>query len=224
MKFSENHLKALICYIVAFTLLLRMGLMGPPKVHEWFNSTFGRNPGKRAVTWRTSLGIFLQKGGSTIVETGCQRFPEDWGAGCSTRILSSFLKQFRCGRLHSVDNSQANINTARSVVTQDGSYDYVDFHLADSVQFLLLFNGSIDFLYLDSFDYRPEDPTLSLCQSHQLAELKSAFDKLSVCAVVLLDDNNLPHGGKTKLAKDFLLNEGWRCLIDFQQSLWVRQN
>lgn len=41
-------------------------------------------------------------------------------------------------------------------------------------------------------------------------------------AVVLLDDNHMPGGGKTRLSKMFLRSKGWLCVLDWQQSLWVK--
>src|SRR5262249_8735059 len=100
--------------------------------------------------------------------------------------------------------------------------DRVRFHLSDSVEFLRKFDRSIDFLYLDSCDYLEDEPGRSISQVHQLKEIGAAIDKLSPGAVVLLDDNDFPSGGKTKLSKQFLSDQGWFCLLDWVQSLWIR--
>jgi hypothetical protein len=36
----------------------------------------------------------------------------------------------------------------------------------------------------------------------------------------MIDDNQLPGGGKSRLAKEHLAGLGWSCLLDFQQSVW----
>jgi hypothetical protein len=189
---------------------------------RWFDRTFRDKPAHRSPTWRAALGIFAQRGGVTIVETGCQRFANDWGAGCSTRLLALALKELCRGRLHSVDNSKEHLEVAKAIIHQDGTDAIVDFYLEDSIQFLQTFTSSIDLLYLDSFDYSQAEPGLSACQGHQLNELEAAFDKLSHGAVVILDDNSLPQGGKTRLAKRFLVKRDWLCVLDWQQSVWIR--
>ena len=126
-------------------------------------------------------------------------------------------------RLYSVDISKENIATAAKLTRQCNTDQFVSFNVCDSVKFLAACSLNVDLLYLDSYDYAPEEPILTSCQRHQLAELEATVDKLSDRAIVLLDDNNLPFGGKTKLAKERLAGIGWFCLLDWQQSLWVRR-
>jgi len=187
---------------------------------EWFDQRFGDKPQRRGPSWKAALGIFLQRRGRTIVETGCQRHRDDWGAGCSTHIFGLMLRAHGRGQLYSVDNSRENLETALGVVQGDGTADLVKFYLGDSVHFLHTFREPIDLLYLDSWDYRHGDPDPS--QHHQLKELVAAYKKLSPGAVVLLDDNDLVGGGKTKLAKSFLSAQGWLSILDCQQSAWIR--
>jgi hypothetical protein len=59
-------------------------------------------------------------------------------------------------------------------------------------------------------------------QQHQLNEYLAVKDKLSDRAIVLLDDNDFPGGGKCRLTKEQLLKDGWILLIDQQQSLWMK--
>jgi hypothetical protein len=63
------------------------------------------------------------------------------------------------------------------------------------------------------------------CQEHCLQELKAAEDsgKVVDTTVVLIDDNQLPGGGKSRLAKSYLASRGWTCLFDLQQTLWVKR-
>jgi hypothetical protein len=196
----------------------------------WFDRVLGRQPGERLLTWRAALSVFVQRNGSLIVETGCQRQIDDAGDGLSTRILALLLNELNRGILHSVDISAESLTSAKTAVSRHQAkgaprfhlVDRVRFHLSDSVEFLRKFDRSIDFLYLDSCDYFEDEPRLSICQIHQLKEIEAAFDKLSPGAVVLLDDNALPFGGKTRLSKKFLSDRGWYCLLDWAQSLWIR--
>ncbi len=63
------------------------------------------------------------------------------------------------------------------------------------------------------------------CQEHCLNELKAAeaSGKITNKTIVLIDDNQLPGGGKSRLAKDYLTQIGWTCLFDLQQTLWVKE-
>lgn len=60
------------------------------------------------------------------------------------------------------------------------------------------------------------------CQEHCLFELKAAWPELHEQSIVLIDDNNLPGGGKPRLAKQFLADHGWINLIDAYQTLWIK--
>jgi hypothetical protein len=62
-------------------------------------------------------------------------------------------------------------------------------------------------------------------QEHCLNELKAAFASglAHGSTIIMIDDNQLPGGGKSRLAKDHLATMGWTCLLDFQQSVWVKK-
>ncbi len=60
------------------------------------------------------------------------------------------------------------------------------------------------------------------CQEHCLNEAKLGMELLHERSIILIDDNNLPGGGKPRLAKRWLFEQGWHCLYDFQQTVWVR--
>lgn len=62
-------------------------------------------------------------------------------------------------------------------------------------------------------------------QNHCLNELKAAFASglAHERTIIMIDDNQLPGGGKSRLAKGYLASIGWSCLLDFQQSVWVKR-
>ncbi len=66
---------------------------------------------------------------------------------------------------------------------------------------------------------------LAPCQNHCLNEFIAAEQsgKLNNQTVVLIDDNQLSGGGKSRLVKDYLVAKEWICLFDLQQSLWIKE-
>ena len=103
----------------------------------------------RYSTMRAALNLYLQRGGGNIVETGCQRQMNDWGAGNSTEIFCDVLNKYG-GHLYTVDINQNNLNKAKQINEQ---YGVADFTCMDSVKYLKQFTKAINFLYLDSWDY-----------------------------------------------------------------------
>jgi predicted O-methyltransferase YrrM len=191
----------------------------------WFDQRFGTAPLVRYPTFKSSIGLFLQHLGDrtdgVIVETGTQRLPNDWGAGCSTTVFGETLETFNAGRLWTVDLSPENLATSQHC-TQHVAHR-IEYVCSDSIAFLKQFDRPIDFLYLDSLDWW-DDPQLQReSQEHQLAEVQAIWAKLRPDCVILLDDNGLPGGGKAKLTKQFLAAQGWTCVLDYHQSLWISE-
>lgn len=187
---------------------------------DWFYKKYSLKLADRYWSFKVALNLFLQFDGDNIVETGCVREEDDWGAGMSTYVFGDFCTRY--GKtLWSVDNSVNALGKAQKICE-----DFVDnilFTLRDSVEYLRDFKKPIDLLYLDSKDCElGDDADNTPAQQHQLRELTRAYPKLSSKCVVLLDDNRFENGGKTTLSREYLLKKGFTCLIDFKQSLWVR--
>lgn len=170
------------------------------------------------LTFKAALNLFLQNNGQLIVETGTQRVKDDPGGG-STTLFGAFCAKYN-KRLITVDNNPANLEVSKECTKE--FKDHITYVLSDSVQFLLRFNEPIDLLYLDSLDC-PEQGDATQAQQHQLQEIKAAYKNLHVGSLYLGDDSNFPNGGKTRLAKYFLLKTGeWNCILDWGQTLWIK--
>lgn len=61
------------------------------------------------------------------------------------------------------------------------------------------------------------------CQNHCVEELKAAMPAMRQDGIILIDDNSLAGGGKPRLAKRLLRQLGWTCVLDYQQTLWIKR-
>ena len=96
---------------------------------------------------------------------------------------------------------------------------------SDSVKFLWNFpeDRKIDFLYLDSYDVRKDNPHPS--QLHHVKELCAVIDKLGEGSIVCIDDHDAfftgGQIGKGTYVKDFMENIGAECIHEGYQIVWV---
>jgi len=191
--------------------------------NSWFDINYKPKMGLRYETVKLALSLFLQRGGHVILETGCQRLPDDWGDGKSTTIFGEFCNRYGKS-LVSVDINPQNMGVAKQA-TQAFAAN-IRYIVSDSVKFLEGFNEKIGLLYLDSMDCPlgpADDPQLKCSQEHNLSELKAALKNLTEDTVILLDDNGHANGGKTKLTKEYLRANGWKEIMSNAQSLWSKR-
>lgn len=164
-----------------------------------------------------------------IVETGCMRADHGQLAlgddGASTFIFDDFINHYD-GEVLSVDINENNVKHAQGMVS-----DKTKVVCMDSVQFLwnLPSSKKIDFLYLDSYDFEPENPIPS--QLHHVKELCAVMKNLKKGTIIAVDDHlntpnfdqyraTLARGGKATFVEDFMNNIGAECLYDGYQIVW----
>jgi hypothetical protein len=194
---------------------------------RWFHHKyFAGASNARYFTFQLALGLLNQRHPEpTIIETGCQRELDDLGAGMSTSIFAEYVERYG-GKLITVDNNREHLQRAMGYLEAFPKAK-VSLIEADSGDFLTQYTGPCDLLYLDSLDYpldaeeKPEEAVQA--QQHNLKEFLVVEDRLPDNVVLLLDDNLLPGGGKPKLLKTCLIQKGWTCLLDYQQSVWVKE-
>lgn len=150
-----------------------------------------------------------------IVEVGTVRVADKCPDGLSTLIFALYCELLKI-QCYSVDISKESI--AQSKLAIAGHEFRVNYVQADSVMFLSNHHDPIDLLYLDSYDYEENNPLPS--QLHQMAELGAAYGKLSPKALVLMDDCNIPGGGKGLLSAQFLDQRGWKLIGNGYQKLY----
>lgn len=152
----------------------------------------------------------VRRGHRHYVETGTYRGID--ADGRSSEILS-YLAYLQGGTFTSIDLCPRHCELARQRVTH-GTVVH-----ADSVEHLRRLTEA-DFVYLDSYDYEPANPEPS--QLHMVAEAGAVLGILGPTALILLDDCNIPGGGKGLLVDRFLRARGWRLLHDGYQKLYSR--
>lgn len=172
---------------------------------------------KRYPTFHLALDIAHKRGFENIVETGTARNGASncGGDGCSTVVFSRFASD-KPIHVASVDINPDSVRESQQAVAEFPGTTVFE---SDSVAFLKSFSGPIDLLYLDSYDYEPSNPQPS--QDHHLKEIIAAYDKLHEDSVVMVDDCELPGGGKCRLVELFLSELGWRTIMKGYQIVMV---
>lgn len=219
---------------------------------SWFAREYQVKLGTRYPTMKAALNLYMQRRHTSIVETGCVRLANDFGAGMST-VLFGEVAAKHGGFVETCDISPENMATCRRLTEPYAIH--ISYHVQDSVAFLEGWNNSPKchgLLYLDSYDYplgemldahggredvqgaidklmamdeadvlKRHGDLVAGSQEHCLKEIKAAWPAVNDRTIILIDDNNLPGGGKSRLAKIYLAEQGWHCLFDYQQTLWI---
>ncbi|MCX2720469.1 class I SAM-dependent methyltransferase [Lentiprolixibacter aurantiacus] len=180
---------------------------------------------KRRDSFRLVMALMDRIKARVIVETGTSRegLKGAKSNGAATIVFGTWAKANNA-HVHSVDISPKSIANAEKEVIRQDLADYVSLHTSDSIAFLKTFNESVDLLYLDSYDYS-DDPEVQLkSQEHHLGEFKAIEAKLHDNTLVLIDDCDLPNGGKGKLVIAYMKERGWKIIYEGYQVLLVRDS
>ena len=185
---------------------------------EWYYTRYHQHGNTRFISFLHSLMWLLTHTDENriIVETGTQRQDDDLGAGESTRIFSSFCSEFG-GKLISIDNNAQYIKYSKTYTIQ--YKECIEYICADSVDALSDLDLNIDLLYLDSLDYLDGWHTMS--ENHCLSEAEIALPKMADNSLILIDDFNEQGIGKGRLARVFLIKNGWVEFFRSQQGIYI---
>ncbi len=180
---------------------------------------------KRRGTFQKALDLLDKTKAKIIIETGTSRegLKGAKSNGAFTIVFGKWAK-LNNAFLHSVDISQKSIDASQKEVTAQKLDDYVTIHHSDSIAYLKQFNDSVDFLYLDSYDYSDDIDVQVKSQLHHLEEFKAIENHLHKETIILIDDCDLPNGGKGKEVVDYMLTKDWKILMDEYQILLVHKN
>ena len=182
------------------------------------------NFGKRQKTFRRALELLDERSATCLIETGVARYGlrNSKSDGASTAVFGLWAKANNAS-LFSVDISPESISGAREVVEELGLLEQVKLVTGDSVQFLENFADPVDLLYLDSYDYDKHDQSVQIAsQEHHLKEFKAIEEQLGTETVVLIDDCDLPGGGKGKTVIEYMTRKGWQIDTSAYQVLLTK--
>jgi len=167
---------------------------------------YGRQP-----TINETLEHFHSNGGGVVVELGSIRQRNNYaGDGYSTVAWAQHASV-----VYTVD-----INPKATTLTREetAEYDNVITVTMDGQKFLRAFDGTIDLLYLDAWDY---DTVPDSAEQH-LAAYKLAWPKMRATSLILIDDTDHTDGGKGKLAVPQAVEDGWKAVFVAKQTLLAR--
>ena len=208
------------CLFFSFNALDAKVPHTPPKnPFEKFLANRLPHKDKRYESFLTVLKLLKQRHAVILVETGTSRggISNFEGDGGSTIIFGHWASK-NDALLYSVDISLESILIAQAASKL--YEDHIQFTCEDSLAFLREFNQPIDFLYLDSYDFEYDNPAPS--QEHHLKEIQIAYPYLHADSVVMIDDCELPHGGKGKLVIEYLLDKGWEIVFKGYQVILIQ--
>jgi len=220
------------------------GAFSPYYSDEVFIKNYGRVPKFRYDTFKSCWDLVKKNKFKTIVELGTSRSfvdgqypgcnsddtsvwepenPEvwDWSAGCCTRVFGE-LMQGTDIEMITVDLMPNHIT--RSKIMTEG-LENIEHFVSSSEDFLESGEGKIDFLYMDTGDVTPIEPTaqLHLRESKILVE----NDLISENGIILIDDVRNPQSkkqdeseyGKAKYSIPYLQDNGYEIIMDEYQVL-----
>ncbi len=182
------------------------------------------NFGKRRDTLREVLRLLEERSAKVLVETGVARMglEKSKGDGASTIVFGQWSRQ-NDAHLYSVDIDPEAIAKAGEAVAAMGLGENVTLVTSDSVDYLEEFTDSVDFLYLDSYDYHKTDTAIQQAsQLHHLKEIEAIEGCLHDGTVILIDDCDLPNGGKGKLVIERLSAKDWKVHMSQYQVILLR--
>ena len=177
---------------------------------KWFD-IYRDKLGVRLDTFELLFKTATERGLKNIVETGTARGKEkfyylrpklNWDDGMSTIMFAHYSKVMK-GEFWSCDIDQKNIKNASRFLRE---YNLeANLVVADSIEFLDVFEKNIDILYLDSLDGQ-----MPGANEHQLKEAQISINKMNPNGLIMLDDK----GKKTELSLTFFTENAWEVKFE----------
>jgi hypothetical protein len=155
-----------------------------------------------------------------IIETGTVRKPNNWKDGNSGFLFTEMIKTYG-GFVRSVDINQTAVDIANNFIDQK----FYKCYCSDSVAWLNSLNdlNKIDLFYLDSYDVKWHDDSLSA--AHHLKEFQTIEPHLKPGCIVAIDDNSRfltdnKRTGKGRMIVEYLESKGVHPIYDAYQIIY----
>jgi hypothetical protein len=150
------------------------------KALAFFDQHFAPKLAGRGPTMRAVFVEMLTREHPRIIETGSLRRAGNWRGDGQSTLVWDLLARDIGAHVTSIDIDANVIATAGAATT------HIRYIHDDSIATLRNQSGSVDLLYLDSFDVDPKNPMPAAM--HQMFEFTAAVHLLTPRTIVLLDD------------------------------------
>jgi FkbM family methyltransferase len=133
---------------------------------------------------------------------------------CNDGHSTYFWRKYTRADIYTVDIDK----NCKNIIDSDDRLKDVNATTDDAISYAKSFDKKIDLLFLDAWDvfYSSE-----YAEKH-LEIYTILKDKLSDNCLILIDDTDIGNGGKGKLIIPQLIKDGFQCLVNRRQSLFIR--
>ena len=133
---------------------------------------------------------------------------------CNDGHSTYFWKKYTNADIYTVDID----NNCKNIIDTDERLDGVKSYTDDAIEFAKNFDKKIDLLFLDAWDIIDGSP---YAEKH--LEIYNILKyNLSKNCLLLIDDTDINFGGKGKLLIPVLLQDGFKCIFNKRQTLFIR--
>lgn len=133
---------------------------------------------------------------------------------CNDGHSTYFWKHYTDAEIYTVDIDPK----CKNIIVNDDRLSGVNVFTQDANTYLAGFDKSIDLLFLDAWDVEEGTP---YAEEHLKAYL-TCKDKLAHRCAILIDDTDIGNKGKGRLVIPKLIEDGFKCLTEGRQTLFVR--
>jgi hypothetical protein len=133
---------------------------------------------------------------------------------CNDGHSTYFWKHYTDAEIYSVDIDPS----CKNIIENDERLSGVNVFTHDANSYLVGFDKQIDLLFLDAWDVQEGTP---YAEEHLRAYL-TCKDKLAKRCLILIDDTDIGNKGKGRLVIPRLIEDGFECLTEGRQTLFVR--
>ena len=133
---------------------------------------------------------------------------------CNDGHSTYFWKKYTNADIYTVDID----SRCKNIIDTDNRLIGVNSFIDDAIHFSKTFDKKIDLLFLDAWDVENNSP---YAEKH-LEIYNILKDNLAKNCILLIDDTDIGLGGKGKLLIPVLIQNGFKCIFNKRQTLFIR--